>query len=152
VGDFYYELGVQIIEVCIRTRSGNGGLIEMEELKRQLELTRGRAAQTITNDDIERAMKKLKVLGSGYNLLSVGSKKMIQSVPCELNIDHTTVLVLAQATSFVTSSILQKELKWTTGRIETVMFLLLQEGIAWVDDQATEREYWFVCLMNNISL
>ena len=27
VGDFYYELGVQIIDICIQTRPSNGGLI-----------------------------------------------------------------------------------------------------------------------------
>jgi len=36
VGDFYYHLAVQIVEVCLRTRPANGGLIEMEELKRHL--------------------------------------------------------------------------------------------------------------------
>lgn len=36
VGDFYYELAVQIIEVCILTRPKNGGLIAMSDLLRLL--------------------------------------------------------------------------------------------------------------------
>ena len=36
VGDFYYELGIQIIDVCLSTRGRNGGLVELGELKRQL--------------------------------------------------------------------------------------------------------------------
>ncbi len=30
VGNFYFELGVQIVDVCMTTRSANGGLIEMQ--------------------------------------------------------------------------------------------------------------------------
>ncbi len=33
-GDFYYELGVQIVEACLATRSLNGGLMEMKPLMR----------------------------------------------------------------------------------------------------------------------
>ena len=40
MGDFYYELGVQIIEVCMATRSQNGGLMDLLELKRRLERLR----------------------------------------------------------------------------------------------------------------
>jgi ESCRT-II complex subunit VPS22 len=61
VGDFYYELAVQIIEgswisliyptlssACARTRGRNGGLIEINELRNYLEKTRGRNAQQIS--------------------------------------------------------------------------------------------------------
>ena len=33
-GDFYYDLGVQIVEACLATRSLNGGLMEMKALER----------------------------------------------------------------------------------------------------------------------
>lgn len=55
-------------------------------------------------DDIERAAKKLKILGSGFQVITLGSQKMVQSVPCELNTDHTTVLVVAQV-SFLAKKI-----------------------------------------------
>lgn len=48
VGDFYYELGVQIVEVCLRTRSSNGGLIDIDELKQRLVKMRGPKAQEIS--------------------------------------------------------------------------------------------------------
>ena len=32
LGDFYYELGVQVVEVCLATREENGGLIGLSEL------------------------------------------------------------------------------------------------------------------------
>eukprot|EP01102_Stenamoeba_stenopodia_P022861 TRINITY_DN9680_c0_g1_i2.p1 TRINITY_DN9680_c0_g1~~TRINITY_DN9680_c0_g1_i2.p1 ORF type:complete len:255 (+),score=64.39 TRINITY_DN9680_c0_g1_i2:31-765(+) len=149
VGDFYYELAVQIVEVCLRTRERNGGLIEMNEMKRLLEYIRGANAQAISQDDIERAIRKLKVLGNGFNIISLGSRKIIQSVPCELNTDHTAVMVLAQDNKgCINASKVKQELSWTDARIETVFNLLLQQGMVWVDDQTltAERDYWFPSL------
>jgi ESCRT-II complex subunit VPS22 len=45
-GDFYFELGVQITEICIATRSQNGGLIEIGELKRRIKAMRGITGET----------------------------------------------------------------------------------------------------------
>jgi len=149
VGDFYYELAVQIIEICMHTRERNGGLIDINELCEYLIKKRGKNAQSISVDDIERASKKLKTLGSGFQLLSVGNQKMIQSVPCELNNDHTTVLVLAQEKHFVNPRVLESELKWKKDRIDSVLELLVREGMAWIDDQSEtgERAFWFPSLM-----
>jgi len=149
VGDFYYELAVQIIEVCLKTRSRNGGLIAVDELRSHLEKMRGKKSQAISNDDIERAVRKVKILGAGFQLISVGSHTMVQSVPCELNIDHTTVLVLAQENKFVTSIMLEKDLKWTKDRIRSVLDLLVRESMAWIDDQSEtgQRAYWFPSMM-----
>lgn len=36
MGDFYFELGVQIVEICLNTRQQNGGLVDLLELKRLL--------------------------------------------------------------------------------------------------------------------
>ena len=40
-GDFYYELGVQIIEVCMATSHKTGGLMELGELRERLIRSRG---------------------------------------------------------------------------------------------------------------
>jgi len=153
VGDFYYELAVQIIQICLKTRPQNGGIIDVEELTKHLRELRGKNSQAISVDDIERAAKKLKSLGSGFEVLTVGSRKMIQSVPCELNIDHTTVLVLAQKNSWVNPSLLKKELNWTRERIDSVLDLLIHEGMAWLDLQheSGEPTYWFLSLVGSLS-
>ena len=41
LGDWQYELGVQIVDICVSTRDINGGLIEMNELIRILLKLRG---------------------------------------------------------------------------------------------------------------
>lgn len=43
VGDFYYEIGVQVIEVCLATSPKNGGLITLGELRQRLIKARGSA-------------------------------------------------------------------------------------------------------------
>jgi ESCRT-II complex subunit VPS22 len=48
VGDFYYELGIQIVEICMTTREVNGGLIEMESLVSMLKQKRGVLAGEIS--------------------------------------------------------------------------------------------------------
>lgn len=45
VGDFYYEIGVQIIEVCLATQHRNGGLMNLEELLHKVRKTRGQTKQ-----------------------------------------------------------------------------------------------------------
>jgi len=51
-------------------------------------------------DDLERAIKKLHVLGSGFQVIPVGNKRLVQSVPGELSMDDTSMLHLAQVLSF----------------------------------------------------
>jgi ESCRT-II complex subunit VPS22 len=41
VGDFYYELSVQVVDICLHTRSTNGGLISLNELTQRLNRMRG---------------------------------------------------------------------------------------------------------------
>ena len=47
-------------------------------------------------DDLARAIKKLHVMGSGFQILPVGNKRLVQSVPGELSMDHAAALQLAQ--------------------------------------------------------
>jgi len=146
VGDFYYLLAVQIIEVCLATRAANGGLIVLEEMLARLKAKRGKYAQEISSDDIIASLKKVSSLGNGFQLLNIGNKQMIVSVPIELNVDHTIVLEQAQANAYVSASSLMKNLGWSKVRIDSVLDLLLQEGMAWIDLQAAEPLYWFPSL------
>lgn len=95
IGDFYYELGVQIVEVCLATNDQNGGLISLDEVRQRLIKARGKSQhhQDITNDDLLSAVKKLKIFGNGFTVVPVGKGKyLVQSVPGELSMDHTAVL------------------------------------------------------------
>lgn len=67
MGDFYYELGVQVVEVCLASNHATGGLMELDELRTRLIAARGQNSshQEITKDDILIAAKKLKIFGNG---------------------------------------------------------------------------------------
>lgn len=95
IGDFYYELGVQIVEVCLATNDMNGGLISLDELRQRLIKARGKSQhhQEITIEDLLCASRKLKIFGNGFTVVPVGKGKyLVQSVPGELSMDHTAVL------------------------------------------------------------
>ncbi|GLE04795.1 hypothetical protein PINS_up013774 [Pythium insidiosum] len=165
VGDFYYELAVQIIEIGILTRPKNGGLIGMSDLLRFLDKRRGPAMQVgraylvsvspnlmvtvaveqkVSDDDVKRAVKKLNVLGEGFQLIEMESRTMIVTVPVTLSSDHATILALAQNTGgMVNVSILARELQWDKKRSMLALNLLLREGMTWIDEQQNEPSYYF---------
>ncbi|KAK2441307.1 hypothetical protein P8452_20148 [Trifolium repens] len=148
IGDFYYELGVQIVDICLATRPLNGGLINLQELCNLLRQRRKSDRGVVSEDDCLRAISKLKVLGSGFEVISVGKKKLVRSVPTELNKDHNEILELAQGQGFVTVDEVERRLSWTSGRAIDALDTLLDEGLAMIDDghKDGKRRYWFPCV------
>lgn len=152
IGDFYYELAVQIVEVCLATNYKNGGLISLDELRDRLIQARGRRKehQEITNEDLLASAKKLKILGNGFSVVPIGrGKYLVQSIPGELSMDHTAVLQQASASgnAHVSVSILQRELKWEIERAQKALNHMVKEGLAWLDIQCeSEKLYWFPSL------
>ncbi|XP_066925986.1 vacuolar-sorting protein SNF8-like [Clytia hemisphaerica] len=143
VGDFYYELGVQITEVCLATKANNGGLISLDDLLRLVLKGRGRTRQDVSEDDVTRAIKKLSILGSGFQVLPLQGRKLVQSVPSELNKDHTEILQLAENSGYTTESQIQQKLGWQKERTTRSLNHLIHEGMVWIDKQdATETLYW----------
>lgn len=152
VGDFYYELGVQIIEVCLATSHRNGGLMSLEELRERVIRSRGsrKRQEEITEDDLLSAIDKLRRLGTGFKLIPLGSKYLVQSVPTELSLDHTAVIKEAEPHVYVSVSSLVKNLGWSDDRAKKALEDLLKEGLVWVDMQAPqEYHYWFPGLMKS---
>ena len=144
LNDFYYELGVQIIDVCLVTRSRNGGLLAMSELLKRLHEMRGRKAQKIGRHDIKTAVLKLKRLGSGFKIVNVGENEFVMSVPVELSREQGRLLDLGQSSGgFITIRNIIKELKWTKEFSHNSIDSLLREGMVWLDSQSDEDSYWF---------
>jgi ESCRT-II complex subunit VPS22 len=153
IGDFYYELSVQVIEVCLSTNYKNGGLISMEELIDRLIKTRGKKMQEISSDDIICAVKKLKKLGNGFSLIQLGKGEfMVQSVPGEMNMDQTAVLQHASGTGNVSVTSLCTKLNWENQRAERALEFMMKEGLAWIDLQDRNgKSYWFPSLFPGCS-
>ena len=52
-----------------------------------------------------RAIKKLKAMGNGFGMIPVGGSYLVQSVPAELNMDHTVVFQLAEVIFHFTNGV-----------------------------------------------
>ncbi|KAK2954714.1 putative Vacuolar-sorting protein SNF8 [Blattamonas nauphoetae] len=148
IGDFYYELSVQIVDVCISTRSQNGGLIEMREMKHRLEALRHNTQQ-ISFEDITKAIEKLQILNSGYKMIKIGNQTLIQSIPNDLNPDQQLLMQLAQKKNGnFTLQDLNDEYRWNEERAKHTLDPLLKEGFVMIDTQDPRKVvvYWVVGL------
>jgi ESCRT-II complex subunit VPS22 len=122
VGDFYYELAVQAIEASMKSREADGGLVALDELKRRVIERRGANGANISENDLLKAIRSLKPLGSGMDVIEIGGRCMIRTVPRELSHDETTVLAIAQEHhAQVTVDLLLGKLNWTLDRVETCL-------------------------------
>lgn len=138
IGDYFFELGVKIIEACAKTRDVNGGLMTLDELGSHLD-------DTATKDDLRRAIAKLHVLGNGFRLVD----DLVFSVPLELHADHTIALDLARATGTLTNADLERRLRGNNvqDRSNAVLTHLATDGFAWIDQQSGGHpSYYFPSL------
>ncbi|KAL9900666.1 vacuolar-sorting protein SNF8 [Glossina fuscipes fuscipes] len=151
IGDFYYELGVQVVEVCLASNHKTGGLMELSELRKRLVAARGQSSihQEITNEDILMAAKKLTIFGNGFVVHKMSKGKyIVQSIPGELSMEESTILTIASNTEqgCVTLSMLMEQLGWSEYRAQQSLDKVIGEGLCWIDEQSVERSYWFPSL------
>jgi len=148
VGDFYYELAVQSIEICMASRQENGGLMELDSLFNKLVRSRGKYKEKISKDDLIQSLKNLKGLGSGFQLIKTGKTYLIQSMPSEMSDDPSTIFEIAQENGgSVTVKQVVADLKWEERRAENVLKGLLHNSQAWLDlGSGKEEIYWFPSL------
>ena len=154
VGDFYYELAVRIVELSLAARAaGSGGLLSITELVHRLN---GGATGAVSEDDVRRAIGKLRVLGNGFSLLTLapGEPPLVMSVPMELNNDHASLLRLSSVDDgtprgALAAATAARSLGWPRERVERALQRLLREGVLWIDDgdaRRTEPLYWALSL------
>jgi len=157
LGDWQSELGVQIVDVCVSTRERNGGLIELDKLVSILSRLRGLDGGAITEEDVVRSIQALKALGAGYEVLEFGDgyggRKMVRSVPKELDADQMVVLaVAAEQRGKVDEELLIRRNAWSVERARAVLQnMLLTDGTCWLDEQdgpdGMGRAYWIPAAM-----
>lgn len=159
VGDFYYDLSVQIIDVCMTTREINGGMIEIEDLLTHLQRMRGQDDVAIKVNDIEQSVKTIQTLDENFSLKNIDGTVYVVSVPFELRPDHSTVLSLVssgmkleKASASITPSKIEQRLQWSRNRIAQTLHEMTRDGISWVDhqDDSGEYVYWFPTLMSEL--
>ncbi|CAO1623542.1 unnamed protein product [Parajaminaea phylloscopi] len=173
LGDYYYELGVQIVDVCVSTRDLNGGMMDMDELIWRVQKLRtgkqssSTAVTTISHDDVIRAIKALKPLSCGYEVvalsgsLSTKGAKLVRSLPGALSLDSTIVLSIfaspaaardpSSGYAYVTEDLLMlaqqspdfSKPSWTRQRARNALQRLCdEEGTLWLDYHDGEVRYY----------
>ncbi|MCJ1383411.1 hypothetical protein MMC17_006525 [Xylographa soralifera] len=148
--EFVARVALRVVEVCRASREENGGLLGVEECRQRVAKGKGvGGAMDVTSDDVLRAVESLKPLSGGFSIITVGSRKMIRSIPKELSTDQSTVLEAIQIQGFVTVSMLEDNLNWENARAETVIEDLLSASLVWVDAKAPEKEYWSPAFMHD---
>jgi ESCRT-II complex subunit VPS22 len=155
MGDFYHELAVKVAEICLAHRNTNGGIMSMAELQSLLARRKTRLGSSLPSAssgggvspaDIQIAVGKLAKLGGGFRTVQVGSSTMVVSVPTELDSDHCqvmTVAIDAGGEGGITPDAVRRALGWSEDRAERALRLLLQQGMAWIDEYRGQSLYWF---------
>lgn len=150
VGDFYFELGVKIIQITVQTRAANGGIMSVKDIHSRI-VSAGKLKHDLSIEDLMRAVEKLAVLGGGFKLIKIAGNPMIISVPIEMNTDHEFVISAASDEGgFVTEELMRGLHGWTADRFRTIINPLLQEGIVWVDESAEGTFYYFPSMWKSI--
>ena len=167
INDFYYELAIQITNICIALRPKNGGFLEENECLRLLNKLRGAKVQRVELEDIAKALKALEGLSPDFKMIITGNKKVIVSSSVDINSDQLTILDAASKTGgWMTFSELKTKIPNFNNkeRFMTAIDQMLMEGLCWEDEQPLLDEssskgvyskpgdnqmvYWFPTLMN----
>jgi ESCRT-II complex subunit VPS22 len=157
VGDFYYEIIVQIYEICSAYEDRTGGLLYLDFVLAKLNRLRSKAHNNslVSVDDCVRAIQKLSCLGNSFKLLTMNNERLlIQSVANELNDDHVTILKFAELNNgCLTLNEVVLNLKWMEERANIVLDFMIKDGIIWIDiDSKSTVSFYFPTFFRLASL
>ena len=143
LGEWEYEVALQVVDVCVSTRDRNGGMIDVFELVRRIDKLRGGNSNVVA-EDVYRAIDLLRPLGAGYTITAVGGSIYIRSVPRELDTDQSLLLVIAAAAGGrLNPDTVKRDTGWTDIRVRTALDdSVMREGMGWLDDQ--NGEVWLI--------
>ena len=153
LGDFYYKLGLQIVEICLASRTFNGGLMAlpdlMQALNRRVTTTNSSSTTSLSFSDLAQALKKLRELKGGYEVVNIGGQTFVRSIPGGLSDDHREIVGVArESKGRVSLAQLVKVKGWAQHRAADAINRMLLDGLAMVDDgdPSGETFYWLQAL------
>ena len=151
MGDFYFALGVQVVDVAMAARSTQGVLLPMELCLKRLAALRGAHASAVSVHDVRAALKALEPLGRGVASATVNGREYIVTLAQELSSDTTAALEAAakrltqtahttgspayalSASAHLSPVQLAQQLGWSLPRATDALHSLLRDGVAWLD-------------------
>ncbi|WRT69001.1 uncharacterized protein IL334_005983 [Kwoniella shivajii] len=160
MSEWEYELSVQLVDICVSTRSKNGGMISINELITKIEYLRsgGKAKKKsisndevivggVTDEDIIRSIEILEPLCK-YTIHKIGSTKYIRTIPKSLDVDQSVLLAIAASNKgkLISNEHIKVRTGWSSDRIILVLEdSVMREGLGWVDGQSpsdSEMNIW----------
>ncbi|ORM40519.1 Vacuolar-sorting protein SNF8 [Babesia sp. Xinjiang] len=141
--NYYVEITVRLLEVCIQTRALNGGFCEMDEL-----LAAFPPNLNVTKRDIIRCIEQCPIFGkNSIRILCVRDKTLIVTAPMLLGAEHRECLdFVATVKGGISMVNLSVNLGWTEQRTQSILNQFIERQIVWVDQTDDEMYYWFPCL------
>ncbi|OAF71215.1 ESCRT-II complex subunit VPS22 [Intoshia linei] len=122
IGEFYYELTIQLIEICLATEEKYKGFIPMNDLIKLLSNVRKDQKIEITLHDVTIVLDKLKLFGNRYKLVKCDIL-YLQTIPAELSTDHIHVLNFIKSEKYVTIESSMKKFDWNRVKIEECLVI-----------------------------
>jgi len=151
VGDYYFEIAVRVIDLCVRGRRVTGGIMPLDELVLKLNLrsaaSKSAAVSDVSEEDVRRSVDKLQVLGKGFRIIDVNKRGMVLSVPTELSSDHTALVALCEKNGgMISEKDLMARKQWTQERCRSVIDPLVRDGLIWLDLHQGRTSLYFPAL------
>lgn len=172
LGEFYYELAIQIITISIALREKTGALIEISDMRKYLANIRKK--EDITDIDIEKAIESVAELKCGFQIIKLSNnKKAVVTIPLTISNDTNLIIQIANENNGCINYNIYKNSYCNTTKefFDTIINSLIEKGIVWIDDinNAINRQkescisnnssnltnidfiYWFPGLYNNVN-
>lgn len=146
------QLCLKMIELCNLTRPVNGGLILLKDLAQLINSDTWVSTDLhlkFTEEDVLDSLKHLNVMGDELQLVNIGNRKYIKSIPQDLDVDQSAILETADILGYVNVSILRDNFGWKKSRCQHAIDDLISNGILWVDIQKNHQpKYWITSWIN----
>ena len=146
LGDYYFQLAVIVAQISVETRITNGGMIPFGDIIHHLKgSSKSGIFNKVSEDDIKRAVLKLRVLGNGFRIIKVSEKNILVSADLNFSTDHENLLQLAQENGYVNEEMCSTHFTWASDRFSSLITPMIQEGIVWIDFHREMRQmnYYF---------
>ena len=105
--NFYYELGVQLFNVCLGLRSRTGGVLELSVALNWVNRLRGDRVGAVTEEDLRKSIDTMSVLGKGLTVMRTpDGSEFIISVPIELDMDPQVLISRGKERGMVEKSMM----------------------------------------------
>ena len=145
--EYYKALGMRVLNVCLKTRYENGGLIKLSELKNILNSSNGnKKGERVHSEDIRIAVQKLSCLSSSLSIEKIqdedeGEIEYVKSADMEFSADSLKILAKANRRKGIVQVADLSHDRSDKWRKELDVFV--SKGIAWIDIHDGITTYYF---------